>query len=323
MCSLPRGVGWHPLCKSAVSIASAVHGQRNKMSRLSPRWLLVSIAFCCAVPAAARAQEDEGVRGVVHQRLVALLNPMGAEHELRLGLRAQLGDQDELLFGGAGVEAGLVSYFSPVYSIQGGYLVASPLSFLTLGVEFTHTALWAIPMDGAGYFRLDRYDVDLRNDPLTADRAANASGWTARVFGGLRGRIPLGPINLLIVDDINVQHDTLGDATHYYSQKHDLVLQRSDWVLHNDAVALVEARVAADLVLRGGIFSNLRFVPSSEYIAHQLGPILALTFERVSSEVRSITPFIRGAYYTHHLVRAEELTVLGGVSIDYDLGRLR
>ena len=50
---------------------------------------------------------------------------------------------------------------------------------------------------------------------------------------------------------------------------------------------------------------------------------MALGFDRVSNEVGSITPFVRGGYYTHHVTRLDELTALAGVSIDYDLGALR
>ena len=91
--------------------------------------LLLLLSSASASSAAAQAPE---VRGVLHERLVLLLNPMGAEHQLRAGLRGRLGDPDELLFSGAHAEAGAVGYVSPVYAIHGGYLQVSPLAFLVL-----------------------------------------------------------------------------------------------------------------------------------------------------------------------------------------------
>jgi len=80
---------------------------------------------------------------------------------------------------------------------------------------------------------------------------------------------------------------------------------------------------ADDATLRGGAYSNLRWVPRSDYVGHQVGPIVAVTFERVDTHVPSISAFVRAGYYTHHGTRQDELTVLGGLSVDYDFGALR
>ena len=48
-----------------------------------------------------------------------------------------------------------------------------------------------------------------------------------------------------------------------------------------------------------------------------------LTFERPSEEVTRVEIFVRGGWYTDHVLRQDELTTLGVVSVTYDLGRVR
>jgi len=282
--------------------------------------LLLTLAL---LPAEASAQTTSGPHVVVHQQLALLLNPMGAQHELSVGLRSPLGPQGELLFGGAHAEAGVISRVAPIFAITGGYLEVSPLSFLVLRAEFTGNALWPIGMDGAGYYGLEGYESDVRSSTLTGDSGGSATGWSVRLRAALQGAIPVGNGRILVVNQMTFQHDAMGDAPFYYSVEHDLVLARSDWVVHNDAVVLGEVPLETDLLIRMGAYSNLRWVPESCYVGHQVGPIVALTFNDVTDEVYSITPFLRGGYYTHHLTRADELTVLGGISIGYDLGAVQ
>lgn len=287
------------------------------MTRLAS--LATLLALLTAAPAAA-----QDVRGVAHQGLVLLLNPMGAQHELALGLRAPLFDQDELLFGGAHAEAGVISRTAPVFANTGAYLEVSPLAFLVLRAEVLGVGQWPIGMDGAGYYGRAGYEDDVRAQTLTGETGGSATGWTVRLSGQLQGAIPFSDdVRLLLVDRMTFQHDTIGDASHYYSLEHDLVLARSDWVTHNDGLVLAEIRAAEDLVVRAGAYSNLRWVPRSGYVGHQLGPLAAVTFRNVTREVSSLSIFVRGGYYTHHVTRADELTVLGGLSIDYDLGAVR
>lgn len=281
--------------------------------------LLLVVLF--STPAAAQ------VHGVAHQRLVALLNPMGAEHTLRTGLRAPLGDPDELLFSGAHAEAGAVSYVSPVYAVHGGYLEVSPLAFLVLSAEVTGTTMWPIGMDGAGYYGLDRYDADVRAQTLSAERGERANGWEVTLGATLQGAIPLGPTRLLIADAVAAQHASMhgveARSSHYYSLRHDLVLAEQDWVISNDAVALVDITLIPGTRLMIGAYDALRYVPASGYVGHQVGPLVALTFERPADVIDGIDLYVRGGVYTDHVTRAEQPTVLGGVTVHYDLGALR
>ena len=57
-------------------------------------------------------------------------------------------------------------------------------------------------------------------------------------------------------------------------------------------------------------------------VGHQVGPLAALTFESPDPAVDGIDLYVRGGIYTDHVTRAEQLTVLGGVSVHYALGAL-
>lgn len=285
---------------------------------------LVLAAGLSGAPAGVAAQDDEGVRGIVHQQLVALLNPMGMEHGFRAGFRARLGDPEELLFTGTHAEAGAVSYVSPVYAYHGGYLQVSPLAFLVLRAEITGTVLWPIGMDGSGYFGLEGYDADVHEQSLPADAASSAIGWNISLLARLQGAVPLGDgVQLLVADQIEGTHVALGDAPYHLNPKHDAVLAQQDWVVTNDAIAFVDIRLEPGTSLRVGAYSNMRWVPRSGYVGHQVGPMASLAFERPSAEVSALNVFLRGGGYTHHGPRQDEATILGGVSVAYDLGRIR
>ncbi len=287
-------------------------------------WIALLLLLALA-PGGARAEPREGrVRAVIGQRLLLLLNPMGMEHTLTAGFRARLGDPRELLFMGAHAETGLVSYVSPVYAITGGYVQVSPLAFLVVRAELTHAVVWPIGMEGAGYYGLGGYDDDVRPEQLTAERGATATGWSLRLSATLQGLVPLGDgARLLVQDQLTAQHASLGDASHYYDMKWDLVLARQDWALINHAVLLLEVDLGPGLHLRVGAYDDARYVPASGHVGHQVGPIAMLAIDRPAPEVPEVTPFLRGGYYTDHVLRREELTVLGGLGVTYDLGAAR
>lgn len=287
---------------------------------------LVFAALLLTLPASAAAQEQEespALRGIVHQGFVALLNPMGMQHRLGVGLRARLGDQSELLFDGAHVEAGAISYVAPVFAIHGAYLQVSPLSFLVLRAEVTAMTVWPLGMEGAGYFQMQGYADDFGVEARPADAGGSANGWNVRLRARLQGAVPIGDARLLASNTMTFEHDTLGSASHYYSPRHDLILARQDWVVLNDALVVAEIPLTSDVNIFAGAYSNLRWVPRSGYIGHQVGPLLALSFEHPADSVDSIGIFVRGGWYTHHGTREGQPTILGGLSVDYDLGRLR
>jgi hypothetical protein len=288
-------------------------------------WLAV---LALLLPSLARAEEgaesqSAGMRGVAHQRFIALLNPMGMEHSFAIGFRGALGDQEDILFMGAHAETGLVSYVSPVFASHGGYVQVAPFSFLVLRGELVHHVVWPIGMEGAGYYGLQSYQDDTRPEALTAERGESAQGWNARMSATLQGLVPLGPVRLLFQDSLTMQYGSLGEAPFQYDMKWDLVLAREDWVLINSACLLLEIDFDAHTHLRVGAYDDARYVPRSGYLGHQFGPLVMLAIDRPLGEVSSVSPFVRAGYYTDHATRRDEFTILGGVSVDYDLGGMQ
>lgn len=281
------------------------------------RLSIVAAAWALTCPAHAQT------RPVVHQRLVALLNPMGAEHAVSVGLRDPLGDADSLLFQGAHSEVGLRSYVSPVYAIQGGYVELAPLSFLVLSLETTSVAMWPLRMNGAGYYPLAGYDADVQSDALPGELGESAGGWEMTVGATLQGAVPVGASRLLIASAFAAQHATVGPASHYYSLRHDLVLAQQDWVLSNEAVLLLELPMQPGSTVLFGAYDQARFVPRSGYLGHQLGPIAALHFDSPAPLVTGLDVYVRGGFYTDHVTRAGQPTVLGGVAVHYGEGSAR
>ena len=251
------------------------------------------------------------VRVVAHQRVIALLNPMGAEHRFDLSVRAPLGDQRDLFFDGAHLAGGATSFVSPVYALGGGFVELAPFSFLVLRGEVMGAGVWPIGMNAAGHYGLTSYDDDVRGEALPGAQGGSARGVFAGGSATLQGAIGLG-----------LTYVALGDAPYYYSMKHDLVLAREDLVLTNSAFLGIEARCASDLLLRVGVYDDLRHVPASGYVGHQLGPIAMVSWERIDPALSGLTIFVRGGGYTHHVFRAGEATILGGLALDYDLGGL-
>ena len=94
-------------------------------------------------------------------------------------------------------------------------------------------------------------------------------------------------------------------------------------MLTNDAVLLVEVTLLPGTTLLLGAYDQTRYVPRSGYVGHQVGPLAALSFERPGDPVESLDVFVRGGLYTDHVIRREEATILGGVSVRYDLGAIR
>jgi hypothetical protein len=272
---------------------------------------------------ADRAPARDGVRAVAHQRVIALLNPMGLEHRFDLSVRGPIGDQRDLFFDGAHWQAGATSFVSPVYAIGGGFVEVAPFSFLVLKAEIMGAGVWPIGMDAAGHYGLTGYGDDVHGQSLPGSEGGSATGVFAGGSATLQGAVGVAEgVRLLVANELGLTYVALGSALFYYSMKHDLVLAREDLVLLNSAFVGVEVRCASDLLFRGGVYDDLRHVPASGYVGHQLGPIAMLSWSDPAPSVSGLTVFVRGGGYTHHVIRAGEATVLGGVALDYDLGGL-
>ncbi|RLB50403.1 MAG: hypothetical protein DRJ42_18960 [Deltaproteobacteria bacterium] len=288
--------------------------------------LLLSIAAMgvCLLPSVVQAQslrvESPATRFIVRQRVVALLNPMGAEHYIELASRTRVGDQGSLWFTGAHLEVGAVSSVSPVYAAGGGYLQLSPLSFLVLRAQLTGEGIWPIGMDGAGYYGFDTYDPHLCPQHFSAADASSATGYRAHFTGTLQGMVPMGSARLLFLNKFGGEFAEIGAEPFYYDVRHDISRARADWLLTNEAFLGVDVVVGENVILRAGAYDSLRYLPASGQANNQVGPLVMMIFGRPGKALSAVEPFVRGGYYTHHGSRLDGATILGGISLRYDLG---
>jgi hypothetical protein len=304
------------------SLAATAHAEEASPSETGTADMRTDQTSPAASSERPSASESD-VHVVGHERVAALLNPMGAEHRLDVSVRGEVGDQEDMFFDGAHWQLGATSFVSPVYAIGGGFLELAPFSFLVLKGEVMGMSVWPIGMDGAGHYAVSGYDADVHSANLPADAAGGASGFTAGGNGTLQGAIELDArVRLVAADEVGRYYGRLGTAPHYTSMRYDLVLAREDLVLTNDALLAVEIRAASDLLVRAGVYSDLRHVPASGYVGHQVGPIVMLEWSGVAPAIEHLSVWVRGGGYTHHAIREGEATILGGVAVDYDFGGL-
>lgn len=257
---------------------------------------------------------------VFHERLVGLINPMGAEHMLRAGVRAPLSDSADVLLRDTYVEGGAVNYTSPIYTMNGGYLEVSPLAFLILRAEVSGIFMWPIGMDGGGHYPVEGYSANVGS--LPAADGEHAYGWNVQLGGTLQGAVPLGPLRLLMWSQLTLELQSLGTAEHYFFPRFEVVLAREDWMLASSNLVLFEIPLSEGVALRIGAYDDMRYVFRSGYVANQVGPIVALTIENADPAVPEITAFVRAGFNTNGM-REAEWGGLAGIMIRYDAGALR
>lgn len=260
---------------------------------------------------------------MLHESLVLLLNPMGAEHTARVGLCAPLYESDDPIFAGNHVEGGVATFFAPVYLFGGGYAQIAPATFFYARAELHGVVVWPLPIDGAGYFARASYRDHWSDADVPASEGSFATGVSVRLLGVLRGRVELASrVSILAFDAFWADLDTIGEAAFWLNVRHDLITAESDWVLANEAFAMIAARIDGGPDLRFGVYSSLRVLPASSYYAHHIGPIFMLAWDRFDRAVASLDVFLRLGLYTDHRERSRELTTMAGISVDWDLGAL-
>lgn len=262
--------------------------------------LLLSALPCGTALAQAEA--------VANQRLVGVINPIGAEHMVSAALRAPLGLPEGILFSDTSIELGPVSYVSPIYARTGGYVQLQPLAVLILRAEVRHVAMWSLDMPGAGYV-----PVEQGGEP---GAQGDAVGWEAQFSAVVQGMVPLGPVRLLLWDQVGYEHIQLGTAPRYLSPRHDTTLEREDGVVSNSAMLLGEVEPSEGWALRLGLYDDVAYVPSSDALIHQIGPIVALSVRSPADGVQEVMPLVRAGYYTDGR-RAGAWTGLAGVMVRY------
>lgn len=253
---------------------------------------------------------------IVHQRLAAVLEPSGAEHMIALGTREPIGEPGDPVLAGS-VEVGIIDYTSPIDTRNGAYLELVPIAFLVLRAEVVAIAMWSTGMDGAGFFPVEDDRADVRAQNLPGSEGGRASGWNARVSATLRAAIAIGPFRPIFWSQLALEHEALGDAPYHYSPRADLVLRREDWMLSSSTLALLELTLAPGIALRAGAFDDLRWIPRSDAFANQIGPALALAFDRPDPRVEEILFLVRAGTYTDDATRNGAWSALAALIVRY------
>ena len=260
---------------------------------------------------------------VLSQLIGAQYNPLGVENSFRLGLCSPLIERPGILFEYTHVEIGVLNYLSPAFTHIGTYFQITPLSLLQFRIEVSWVAVWPFFFDRAGFYNVDGYDSNFSRDALPAEEAGTETGWNINLVTILRARIRLGPVALVVLDQLNYEYWSIGEQSHNLNLRRDLVLARSDWVLYNEAILCLEIPLTSSINMRIGGFDSLRWVPSSGYLGNLAGGILMFHWPETRHGVRDLSPFIRVGGYTNHAFRRGEFSAVLGLLASYDLGTVR
>jgi hypothetical protein len=256
--------------------------------------------------------------------LVGQLGPGGAESSMRFGLCLPLLAGPSILFAYTNIEIGIANYLSPAYGHLGPYVQITPLSPLVLRAELTGVTYWPFPLaDRAGYFPLDGYDAPFEPSDLPSEMAGSATGFNFKATAILRVRVRLGSrVALVLLDLFEAEYWEVGDATHYFLLRRELVTAASEWVLANEILVGAELSITPAFALRAGVYDSLKYVPSVGYRSNQVGAFVMGYWPRASGTVLELQPLVRLGVYTDHAFRQGGLSLLFGALASYDLGFL-
>lgn len=268
-----------------------------------------------------RSCADRGTaRWVIHQTLIGVIEPIGLEHQLRVGACFPLRPTDDPLFTLNHVELGVLSTASPTYAYSGGYVQLTPLSLLTLRVEVSGVAYWPLGLEGAGYYGLPSPTAARQSEDLPAEQGETAAGWNVRGLAVLRGRVDVGAgLALVALDAVWVDRVELGASPYYVNLQLDHTAARTDTAVGNEAVLALEVGVASDLTLRFGAYDAVRWVDRSGSFGHQLGAVVQAVWARPIPEIASLELLVRGGGYADHPFRVGP-ALLGWLAIGWDAG---
>lgn len=286
---------------------------------------MAALAVALFVPSVAHARcaGSDDARWLASQSLVLLLNPMGAEHNARVGLCHPLYDTDDPVLSLNHVEGGVSTYLSPVYFVPGLYVQVAPVSFWLVRAETHALTVWPIPLGGAGFYERDNYQQEWNRDDLPVEDGGGAVGWSARLFNLLRFRVPITEsVALLALAATWMEINLLDRGDYWVDVRDDVIAANGDWVVANEGIVMLQATFPDGFGLRFGAYSALRSVPAAGYVGHQVGPIAMLSFGRVDTLVSGIGIFARLGIYTHHRFRRGQAATMLGVSVDWDMGGL-
>lgn len=305
---------------------------------------MVAVLLTTGFPALSLAQDDDvetvrvvqsavgtgrhclnsgGAKWVVRQLAAAQWQPAGAENSFRVGLCLPFITEPHALFDHTSVEFGVTNYLSPAYALYGGYVQITPISILQFGAEYNAVVYFPFVTDRAGYFRLDGYDSDFRLLALPSDNAETAQGSNLNLTVALRARVPLSEsVGVVLLSMLSFEYWDIGDQAFYLNLRRELPVAQSDWFLSNELIVAAELIVTEHFRLRVGAYDAVRYVFESSYLANQAGLLVMGYWPTPGGVVRELSPFLRAGIYTHHAFRVGQVSLLGGVLVNYELGPL-
>lgn len=293
------------------------------MLRTASLSIVVALTFSTAAYAQGKHCAGEpSARWVGDQILGFQTNPVGLETVVRVGPCVPLITTPGPLFDYTNFTVGFVNVLSPAYDQPGVFAQLTPLSVLILRAEVMAVGMWNLPFGRAAYFGLDSYNADAREEVLTTDVGASALGWNAIFTAVLRASVPVGPVNLIVLNALSSEYWSLGDASHFLVLRYDLIAARHDWLVIDESMLLTEVPFSDSLALRVGAFDSMRYVPNSDYVRNQVGGIVTLNIKHPMDGVAELQPLLRLGVYTNHVFRENELSLVAGVTANYDFGAL-
>lgn len=287
------------------------------MNGKSATFILVAIAAVSAQAAPAQCLGTGGSLLILDETLVITLAPDGFENQLKGSLCKPLIKRPGILFDYSSWDIGVFNYLSPIYDQQGITLGLVPLSFLELRVDASALGYWTLPVDSGGYFAFPSYTDRFTERELPAARARSAHGANVALSARLQAEVPVFKDTLVVTNTFQLDYWNVGDASHYYNARRDVILARSDWLIKNNANLLFKVQASQSVSLQFGVQDDFTYVPGSRYVANILGAFLSVPIRREGT-LRDIEPYVRFGAYTHHAYRMG-FQFFGGISIAWGI----
>jgi hypothetical protein len=279
--------------------------------------MVLALVGLAAEAAPSQCLGTGGALVIFDETLVVSLSPDGFENQLKATLCQPLIKRPGILFDYSSWDVGVFNYLSPIYDQQGLTIGVVPLSFLELRVDASALGIWVLPLDGAGYFAFPSYTRQFTDKDLPNAQARTASGVNVTLSARLQGELPVFTQTLVVTNSFQLDYWYVGEGSHYYNARRDVVLARSDWVVKNNANLLFKVKASKEVSLQFGVQDDFTFVPASNYVANIIGVFLSVPIRR-EGFLRDIEPFVRFGAYTHHAYRSG-FQLFAGISIAWGM----
>lgn len=243
----------------------------------------------------------------------------GLENQTRIGLCTPLIKKPGILFDLSFVEAGFVMHFTPIYLMPGAYLTLAPLSVLQFQVEAAPILYWPIGVSAAGYYPIPSITSDYSKASLPAEEGGTAQGGYVRFGPNIQLAAPLGPLRLIILDQMRFEFFSIGDADYYFHNRNDLPAARDQWFFENMAIVLVEIPLSRTASLMVGANDQLTRTIGAKAVSNAVRGTAMLRIDKPWLAGREFTTILAVGGRTHHPVRQGDFNFILAFSFRIDL----